>query len=226
MKRLLLVLCFSQWAFAQSVGKSFPPGSGASYRIKLQQDSTPIELSIYVAEARVDSLHIEYFMHTKGLLPLEMWQQFEVTVASGRPLKLERGYVYTKELSAPERLPAEYLQGASGGVQVNDFLFATEAQLAQHRIGVETVEIAAGTTKATHYRVSNNGQTVDYWISDSAKPLGLVMLISKSEKNPQQNYGIELLRLVENVKARINPTQAGPLTEKGRSLLARPESVR
>jgi hypothetical protein len=123
-------------------------------------------------------------------------------------------------------MPEAYLKGASGGLQVNDFLFSNQAQLDKDKIGVETVEIAEGSTKATHYRTSRNGQTIDYWISDDAKPMGLVMLISKNPKKPEQNYGLELVNLMENVKAKILPEKAVPLSEKGKALLAKPESLR
>jgi hypothetical protein len=207
------------------LSQSFPAGAGAQYRLKMKDDATPIFLSMYIAGTRVDSVHIEYFMETKGLLPVQMWQQFEVGVGSGGA-KLKRGYVLAKELSAAETMPEAYLAGASGGVQVNDFLFASEAQLNKDKIGEETLEIAAGTTKATHYRTTRSGQTIDYWISPSAKPMGLVLLVSKSEKNPQQNYSVELMNLMENVKAKIVPEKAQPLSEKGKALLAKPESLR
>ena len=73
------------------------------------------------------------------------------------------------------------------------------------KVGDELVEIAAGSTKATHNRTTGNGQKVDYWISNDAKPMGLVMLVSKIEKNENQNYSLELISLMENVKAKIVP---------------------
>lgn len=224
-KFIILFVLVSSSVFAQNLSKSFPAGSGASYKVKMKKDPTPIFLSIYVAGTRVDSVHIEYFMETKGLLGIQMWQQFEIGVTP-KGAEIRKGYVLAKDLKDAEIMPAEYLRGASGGIQMNDFLFADKEQLSRDKVGVEMVEIAAGTTKATHYRTSNNGQTVDYWISDDAKPMGLVMLISKSEKNENQTYSLEMANMMENVKAKILPEKAVPLTEKGKGLLAKPESLR
>lgn len=220
----ILALLLSLNVFADSLSESFPAGKGSTYKIKMRQDTTPIFLSLYVAGTRVDSVHIEYFMETKTIIPVQMWQQFEIGV--GKSAEIRKGYVYTKDLTAPEIMPAQYLKGAEGGIQVNDFLFADKAKLDKDKVGEENVEVAAGTTKATHYRTSNNGQTVDYWISDDAKPMGLVMLVSKSDKNENQNYSLELTGLMNNVKPKILPEKAIPLSEKGKSMLAKPESLR
>lgn len=227
MNRLFaLLLLFSVDVFALSLSESFPAGRGASYKVKVNKDTTPIFLSLYVAGTRVDSVHIEYFMETKSIIPVQMWQQFEIGVNPKGPAQINKGYVFTKDLAGPEMMPSEYLKGADGGIQVNDFLFADKSKLDKDKIGEEIVEIAAGSTKATHYRTTNNGQTVDYWISDDAKPMGLVMLISKSEKHENQNYSLELTSLMENVKAKIVPEKAVTLTDKGKRLLAKPESLR
>lgn len=225
-KFFALFFLFSFNTYAESLSQSFPAGQGASYKVRVRKESTPIYLSLYVAGTKVDSVHIEYFMETKTIIPVQMWQQFEIGVNEKGPAEIKKGFVLTKELSSPEIMPTEYLKGAGGGIQVNNFLFADKAQLDKDKIGDEIVEIAAGSTKATHYRTSANGQTVDYWISNDAKPMGLVMLISKSDKNENQNYTLELTSLMENVKAKINPEKAVPLSDKGKGLLAKPESLR
>lgn len=225
MKYLLILLSFTSFlAQAQNLSQSFPAGTGSSYKIKMVKDPTPIFLSLYVAGTRVDSLHIEYFLETKSLLPVRMWQQFEIGLSS-KGAEVKYGYIQTPELKKPEIIPAENLKGADG-VQVNDFLFASKAQLEKDKVGEEMVEIAAGATKATHYRKINNGQTVDYWISSEAKPMGLVMLVSKSDKNEDQNYSLELTSLIENIKPKITPESAVPITEVGKRFLAKPQSVR
>jgi hypothetical protein len=224
-KLILISFALTTSAFAQNLSTSFPAGAGATYKVKMRKDPTPISLSMYIAGTRVDSVHIEYFMETKGLLSAQMWQQFEIGVTS-KGAEIRKGFVQTKELANAEIMPAEYLKGASGGIQVNDFLFPDKAKLDKDKVGIELVEIAAGSTKATHYRTSNNGHTVDYWISDDAKPMGLVMLVSKSEANENQNYSLELASIMENVKAKIIPEKAVPLSDKGKSMLAKPESLR
>ena len=225
-KFLVLLLLLSFHTHAESLSQSFPAGQGASYKVRVRKESTPIYLSLYVAGTRVDSVHIEYFMETKTIIPVQMWQQFEIGVNAKGPAEIRKGFVLTKELSNAEIMPPEYLKGAGGGIQVNNFLFADKAQLDKDKVGEELVEIAAGSTKATHYRTTGNGQTVDYWISNDAKPMGLVMLVSKSEKNENQNYSLELISLMENVKAKIVPEKAVALSEKGKGLLAKPESMR
>lgn len=225
MKLLILALLFTSLSALAQLGRSFPAGSGASYNIKMKSDSTPINLQLYVASSRTDSVNIEYFMETKGIVGVQMWQQFEIGVAPGKGAQIKKGYVLTKELSRPESMPAGYLQGAEDGIQVNDFLFVDKAKLDKDKVGDEMVEIAAGETKATHYRTTGNGQTVDYWISDEARPMGLVMLVSKGTK-PEQNYSLELVNLMDNVKAKIRPEDAVPLSAKGREFLAKPSSVR
>ena len=229
MNRFILLLLISQislCSFAQSLSESFPAGKGASYVVRFNKNPKPVNLSIYVAATRVDSVHIEYFLEVKDLLPVQLWQQFEIGVRSGHSAEVRRGYVFAKELPRPEIIPSEYLRGAAGGIQVNDFLFASKDQLEKHKVGDEIVEISAGTTKATHYRTSNNGQTVDYWIADQARPLGLVMLVSKSEKDENQNFSLELTGILENVKPKINSEQAVELSPKGKAFLAKPQSVK
>lgn len=226
MSKFLILLAFSiTHVHAQNLSQSFPAGAGAEYKIKMKKDVTPIYLSLYVAGTRVDSVHLEYFLETRAILPVQMWQQFEIGVTP-KGAEVRKAYVFARELAKPEIVPPEYLKGARGGIQVNDFLFSSEAELTKDKVGEETVEVAAGSTRATHYRTNNNGQTVDYWISKDAKPIGLVMLVSKSEKNDEQNYALELTRLIENIKPRILPESAVPLTENGKKFLAKPESMR
>ena len=47
-------------------------------------------------------------------------------------------------------------------------------------------------------------------------------LISKNPKVAQQNYEIELVSLLKNVKATIDPKKTVPLTKKGKAALAIP----
>lgn len=211
-------------AFAQDLSKSFPAGKGSTFKL-VMQDGPPIDLSIYVASSTSGAVNVEYYMNATGsLVPVQMWQQFEVKISRGKA-DIQKGYLKTKELRAPQIIPSEYLKGYDG-VQVNDFLFSSEAELDKNKIGVDEVDIPAGKTKANHYRTINNNQTIDYWISDDAKPIGLVKLVSTSLKDPKKNYKIELKSLMENVRATIDPSLAGPLTDVGRAFLAKPESVR
>jgi hypothetical protein len=222
---IVLILLHST-AFAQKLEESFPVGKGSTFKLVMKSGGPGIDVSIYVASVQKTSLNIEYFMQSNGgLLPIVMWQQFEIELSSHFPAVVANGYVQTKELKAPEKMPPEYLKGFDG-VKVNDFLFTSKAELDKNKVGEETIEVAAGKTQTTHYRTSNNGQTVDYWIGPSAKPIGLVKLVSKSEKVDNQNYSMELVSLMDNVKAYIMPSQSVPLTATGKSFLMKPESVR
>ena len=223
---LVLVLLFSQISIAQTLKDRFPPGSGSNFKMTMSQGGPSIQVGIYIASAKSSSVNIEYFIESQsGLIPISMWQQFEIDLGAGFGAKIKNGYVKTKELPKPEKMTSEYLLGGTG-VQVNDFLFNDPKVLQKNKVGDETIQILAGETKSAHYRTSNNGQTVDYWISDEAKPIGLVKLISSHPKDANQNYSLELSGLMRNVKPMIDPAQAVPLTATGKSFLVKPGSIR
>lgn len=223
--KILLCVLLSGAAHATDLTESFPQGKGSIYQLEVQGQKIPVTVSIYVADSKKDTVSIEYFISSReSLLPLEMWQQFEIA-PSPSGTKVTKGYVQTKELKNPEILTGDYLNGFDG-VKVNDFLFSDENEINKNKIGVESVQVPAGKDQATHYRTAANGQTVDYWISDSAKPIGLVKLVSKHPTDEKRNYKLELTSLMKNVKAFIDPAKAVPLSATGKSLLSKPESVR
>lgn len=211
---------------AETLKEKFPVGSGSKFKMEMASGGTPIDVAIYVASNKASSVNIEYFIETQsGFVAINMWQQFEIDLGSGFGAQIKAGYVKTKELPKPEIMTSEYLVGGNG-VQVNDFLFNDPKVLEKNKVGNETIQILAGETKTSHYRTSNNGQTVDYWISDEAKPIGLVKLTSKHLKDNNQNYSLELAGLMRNVKPMIDPATAVPLTNAGKSFLVKPGSVR
>jgi hypothetical protein len=224
-KLLITLLLLSQSLFANSLKDKFPVGSGSNYKMEMAAGGGSIQVGIYVASNSSSTVNIEYFIESQaGLIPISMWQQFEIDLVAGFGAKIKTGYVKTKELPKPEIMTSEYLVGGSG-VQVNDFLFNDPKALEKNKVGNETIQISAGETKSTHYRTSNNGQTIDYWISDEAKPIGLVKLTSKG-KEANQNYSLELVGLMRNVKPMIDPRSAVSLTANGKSFLVKPGSVR
>lgn len=223
--KIVAALLISGQVFAADLSESFPKGQGTLYRLEVKDQPIPIDVSIYVADSFREKVSIEYFLSSReGLIPVEMWQQFEIEPSPGSPAKVTRGFVQTRELKNPEILSPDYMKGFDG-VQVNDFLFSSEAELGKNKIGEETVAVPAGKTKATHYQVRRGNQKVDYWISDEAKPIGLVKLVSTSSEE-KKNYTLALTSLMKNVKAYIDPTKGVPLTEKGKSFLAKPGSVK
>jgi hypothetical protein len=222
-KKLLYLLgwlvIFPALLNAQDLTQKFPAGKGSIFNLDLQNGSPPVSLSIYVASSTRKSVHVEYFMELKAaLIPIQMWQQFEIEIKSNGPTEIITGFIQTKELKRPEILPQDLLKGV-GEVKVNDFLFASQQELDKNKIGTETLNLPAGKTTATHYRTVSNGVTLDYWISQEAKPIGLVKLISRSQKHQHQNYQLELSSLIDNIKAHIDPAQAQPLSPTGKALL-------
>lgn len=226
MKTKLAVAFFLSFsALAAGLRESFPEGKGSLYQLEVQGQKIPFDVSIYVAGVTTSEVRIEYFIASReSLVPIEMWQQFEIAPESSGT-KIRRGFVQTRELKNPETLTGDYLRG-SGGLDVNDFLFSSLAQIDQFKVGEESVSVPAGKDQATHYRKKSGEQTLDYWISPSAKPMGLVKLVSTHPSDPKKNYKLELTSLMKNVKPYIDPTKAVPLSDLGKSFLAKPESVR
>ena len=204
---------------ATNLAQSFPVGKGSEFKMEVTGQGA-VSVSIYVTAAGQNTVSLEYFIESKETM-IQMWQQFQIKIEG--QAKVTDGYVYTKDLKAPEKMTDNYLKGFDG-VQVNDFLFSDQKTLDKNKVGEETVNIPAGDTTATHYRTTDNGQTVDYWISADAKPIGLVKLTSKG-KTPNQNYTLGLVSLMNNVKATIEPAKSVPLTDKGKAFLASPASV-
>jgi len=219
---LLVFISFS--LRAKNLSQSFPAGSGSKYEIIFKDQPEPTELSIYVAATRTDSLFIEFFMETKGIIPVQLWQQFEIEIHEGKS-KVKAGYLYAKDLKKPEIIPSQMLKEESG-IPLNDFLIFEKGKIPGKFIAEEIVEIAAGSTKTKHYQISKNDQTLDFWISEEAKPIRLVMLTSKNSKNPDQNYSIQMTNLIENKKSKIIPEEATSLTEKGLSIIQKMETVK
>jgi hypothetical protein len=200
---------------------SFVPGKGS--RFHLDTGGTTSDLMIYVTESTPERLHIEYFFATSNLgTPVELWQQFAlVPKGGGGGFQLAEGFLFAPELNAPERLEASQLNGFDG-LEMNDFLFSSAEELNRFKVGEEVVTAEAGTVKATHYRQTRNGDTLDYWISDEAKPIGLVKLTSVNPQNASHNYSLSLAAKLSHVGRKIDPAKAVPLTEKGRALLSLP----
>lgn len=222
MTRWLIALLASMACAGDSVdlSKSFPAGSGSRF-VFTMTNGPSADLVISVAGSSPRKVSIEYyFASAAGPIPTEMWQQFVLEHSGQGAAQLTAGYILAQELSRPEKLTPEYLKGFDG-VVTSDFLFSDAKTLARFKIGEENVTSPAGSVLCSHYRQERNGQTTDYWISDEARPIGLVKLASKGSK-PDHNYTVTLSALLKNVKPKIDPAQAVPLSPKGKSLLAAP----
>ena len=192
-------------------------GSGSQFKLTNKNDD-PINISIYFTESSFTKLGIEYFFSTSTLFSVQAWQQYRMGITP-KGLSLEEGYIQSPEMTKPEIMTKEFLNNNENGVNVEDFFFTKEADIEKFKIGLESIEVPAGAILSNHYQKKRAGQTVDFWISEKAGAIGLVKLISKG--NTSQTYKIELMSLLKNVKAKINPKAAVPLTEKGKMFLGK-----
>lgn len=197
----------------------FTIGSGSEF--SMNSNGISSKLNIYITESSFTRLGIEYYFETSGFIQKKMWQQFILGIHNDGPLSIEAAYVKTPELSKPEKLTSEYLN-VNKGVKLEQFFFSNKSQIDKYKVGSESIEVPAGNLTAIHYRKKNNGQVVDFWISDQVKPIGLVKLSSKNPKVAEQNYEIELVSLLVNVKATIDSKKSRSLTEAGKKALAIP----
>jgi hypothetical protein len=208
----LLLLCF------QARGAKFKKGEGAEYL--MTSSGAKVNVSIYVAQSSFSSIAIEYYFSSPSpLVPISMWQQFTLNLNGKGPLSVDKGYFKTPELKQPQILTQKYMT-MNKGVQVHDFLFQDKKELKPFFQGRKKVAVPAGTIEADHYRKSRNGQTIDFWISEQVKPIGLLKLVSSNPKNPKQNYTLELTTLLKNIAPAIDPSKAIPLNKEGEKLLS------
>ncbi len=211
-----LLFCFIQITCAHAV--EYIVGSGSEFKF-IGSKGENVSLSIYVSESSFTKLGIEYFFSTSsGLMGMEVWQQFILGI-NNKSLSLDEGYILSSDMKRPEIMTRDFMNNNPDGVNVEDFFFSKNADIEKYKIGLEKVEVPAGSIFTTHYRKSKMGQTVDFWISDKAGAIGLVKLISKGSTNKDQDYTIELMSLLKNVKPKINPKEAVQLTDKGRMFL-------
>ena len=177
-----------------------------------------VNLNIYVTAVADHQMSVEMHFGTGGLLGMNMFQQFQMNLKGSSSVQVQKGYVLTPSSNAPEVMK-DYMFHQNRGVQMNDFLFNKKEDIDGAFIGDETIEVPAGSLIAKHYRKSNNGQIVDFWISDVVKPIGLVKLVSTSSKEKFNNYSIELSSLLKNVAAKIDPNKAIPMTKTTEEML-------
>ena len=205
-------------AISPALSFTFTKGDGSEFKMKTKGET--VDLSIYIADVSKQNMHVEFYFEHSGVLPVQMWQQFEMHLSGKSAIKVKQGYVKMNSYSPAEIMrPSLFNKVNQNGVQLSDFLFSQQADIDGSFVGDETVEIAAGSIIAKHYQKKNKGQTVDFWIADTVKPIGLVKLISKSEKKPSHNYEIELKSLLKNVQPMIKPKAAVPMTKETRDTL-------
>ncbi len=202
-----------------SFSNEYTVGTGAQYKFFGEQ-AVAVDLSIYISESSFNKLGIEYFFLAGGFLGVASWQQYILSMSTSG-MNLQEGYIQSTDMKHPEKMNKEFLENNQDGVRLEDFLFFQGPQMEKYRLALETVEVPAGKILATHYRKKRDEQVVDFWIAEKVAPIGLVKLISSGIKDKNQNYKIELSSLLKNVKIKINPANATPLSEKGRMFLGK-----
>lgn len=215
MRFLFFTYFFSIILFAQDFTALYSQGKGS--RFVLEMDGVQSDISISVASSRQSSVNIEYyFSGARSGLPVELWQQFQIS-KEGKRLSLREGYQFTKGWERAERIdPASLATLNAQGV--GDFLLGESDRVGANLVGEETIVLPAGKTKTLHFRQKRDGSTIDYWVSEEAKPISLVKLKSSGKSN----YGITLHSLLSNVAPKIDPTKAVPPSEKGKALFQIP----
>jgi hypothetical protein len=92
---------------------------------------------------------------------------------------------------------------------VTDFLLTDRAQLEPYKKGEESIALfpSQPPLAATRYERTSGDQTLTFWLSDAARPIGLLQLVSRGPK-PSQNYALRLRALLRNVGRKIDPAKA------------------
>ncbi|OFZ22183.1 MAG: hypothetical protein A2202_03740 [Bdellovibrionales bacterium RIFOXYA1_FULL_36_14] len=219
MIKVIILICIFLPAnlFAQGF-EIYKKGDGAKYHMKMQ-DNPDSEISIYFADVKKESISVEFFIYAQNtLIPVKLYQQFLLAKNTDGSLMIKESYIQGPDEKYPQRMNPESFTN-SNGIELNDFFFSDEKQLKASLIGKEELLMAAGKARTHHYRKVHNGQHIDYWISHDSKPFGLIKMISKNEKVAEQNYTVELLAILKNVTATINPKNAKPLDQNGKKIL-------
>lgn len=218
--RMMLGLLGLTICWSTSEAFDIPPlkiGEGALFELSLS--SGKAQVAITVAERTTSEVALEFYFKDLSFTGIEMWQRFHLQ-PSGKSLKVTQGYVLMPQLGQTFRLDREYLEGFDGA-QMTAFMIGSQDEMKKYQIGVEKVSVPAGTVTATHYQIKDRGQTIDYWVDESAKPIGIVQMKSQGSQI-KQNYTLQLKALLNHAAAKINPQNARPLTKEAKDFLPKP----
>ncbi|MEI8345916.1 MAG: hypothetical protein WCG27_00505 [Pseudomonadota bacterium] len=216
----IVLLLAGNTSYAQ-LSKTFQNGTGNQYKIYFK-DGGEVNLAIYVAYSDKESIALEYYLEESQVKSVRLWKYFTLKKAATGPTTILNGYLLLPEMNGvPEIMEAKHWQGQDG-LSLNNFLLNNPEQLKKIKVGEEEITIPAGKVKAIHYRhkQANENQQLDFWISDEAKPIGLVKLVSEGKKS-DANYSIMLTSMIKNITPTIDPKKAVPLTNKGKAILER-----
>jgi hypothetical protein len=196
-------------------------GNGSRFTMQAQGSTYDMQIGLVKVDQASGLVTVEVFAAAQLADPL--WQQFTLSTTGARP-KIENGYIQVGN-KAPMKLQDKHLAGTSS-LDINLFLLS-ESELrkdtmgALKPVGQEVVKTKAGEVQCGHYRMERPEQTLDLWISDEARPIGLIRLVSTGKK-PADNYRLELQELLSGIAAKIDPKRAVPLSDEMKTLLSRP----
>jgi hypothetical protein len=162
----------------------------------------------------------EYSMNIGGLPPmttrlalvsksgdthtLEMSMEGGITAMTGGKMVVDTVMQTEKKTGAPKVQKIVMQLGAHDPMEMPDNP-ALKGQFAKPDpkalVGEETIKVAAGSFKTKHYRdKSPSGDTVDFWISESAPPIGLVKMTGEQKAGPPGVAGPVKLELTATGK--------------------------
>jgi hypothetical protein len=218
----IAVLCLALSAEAGPLaGLAKEQGNGSRFTMQAQGGTYDLQIGLVKVDQVSGLVTLEVFAAAQLADPL--WQQFTLSTTGSRP-KIEAGYIQIGN-RAPMKLQDKHLAGTSN-LDINLFLLS-EAELRKDTmgglkpVGQEAIRTKAGAVDCGHYRLEKPEQTLDMWISDDARPIGLIKLVSTGKK-PADNYRLELQELLSGIAAKIDPKRAVPLSDEMKALLARP----
>ncbi len=205
---------------ASLAGLAKEQGNGSRFTMRSQGSTFDLNVGLVKVDPAASRAVIEVYAAAQLSDPL--WQQFTLDVKGDRPA-VESGYIQVGN-KAPMTLPKQYLSGV-GSLDVSLFLLSesdlrTGTTRDLKNVGQETITTPAGAVTCSHYRVEKAGQKLDVWVSDEARPVGLVRMQSTG-KQKEENYDLELQELLSGVAPKIDPAKAGPLSEEMKRLLTK-----
>jgi hypothetical protein len=196
-------LWWSSAAFAQTPGQGppmplavdlakIPAGSSADYAMTMGQ-LPPMKMRIALVGKSATANTIETTMEG-GMLSAAGKVVMQMVLAPG-PEGLIKKSVMQLGSGDPMELPVA-MTGEKPFTKPNN----------KGLVGSETVKVAAGSFKAKHYRDKTpQGDKVDYWVSETAPPIGLVKIEADQKSNPQVKgkVTLELTAMGKDVKPSI-----------------------
>ena len=188
---LALCLCGPSIAFAQQPGQGppmplavdlakVPAGSWAEYAMTMGQ-LPPMKMKIALVAKNAAGNTIETSMEG-GALPGAGKMVMQTVLAPGSEPVAKKTAMQIGS-GDPMDLPVT-MTGEKPFTKPNS----------KGLVGSETIKVAGGSFKVKHYRdKSPQGDKVDYWVSDTAPPIGLVKVEMDQLSNPQVKGKISLV---------------------------------